>query len=125
MLFQHLPDVQAHFVERPDRAEDGDGIVLALDPNPVQFEKGEIRYRLAGSIAYRDGHAIGLGQIFQPCAEVYRITHHGVRHPETRTHVADPHFAGIQTDANLDFRPASAVKPLLQLAERSLHFDRG
>src|SRR3989454_8002426 len=117
--------VLVHFGLEPDRLVNGHRFVLALHLDAVDLAEYDVPDGVARGFADQDADAVAFGAALEARGDVDRIAHRRVRAPHLRTHVPDPHGAGIHADADHERRPAARGELGVQPLALALHLDGG
>src|SRR5687767_14931006 len=109
---------------RSQRLIDGDGLVLPLDLDAVDFPEYHILDPAARGLPDQDSHAVGFCPTLQPRGDVYGVPHRSIGTTHLRAHVADADCAGIHANADLQRRPAACGEARVERRTLTLHRQR-
>src|SRR5689334_7048675 len=108
----------------PEGLEDGDRLVFSLHPHSVDFATYDPGDACLGGLTDNNISPVLLCDAFEARAQVHGVAHDGVGLADLRSHVADPHRARVDADADLECQPTLCLESLVECLGFLLHIER-
>jgi hypothetical protein len=90
--------VRSSIVRISGETKNGRDFAAAFDPNPVEFEPGELRCPSDDAFGCDNVDVVEFGDAFEPCGEIYGVAEDGIVEPAQRSHITDAAGSRIQPD---------------------------